>query len=98
MFNSELIIRIFFGKQLLNLVPLFNVFDLYVLFYSDGRLCDSFIRSLGLVRYQFRFRIVELSLTILLLLPAFRWDVYGVAIAMVVTQIIMVALKLSFNS
>ena len=96
MFNSELIIRIFFGKQWLDLVPLFNIFALYVLFYTDGRLCDSFLRSLGLVRYQFRFRIVELILTILLLLLAFRWDVYGVAVAMVLAQVIMVVLKLIF--
>ena len=93
-FNGELIIRIFFGEQWLSLVDLFRILSLFMLLYTDGRLCDCYFRSIGIVKYQFYLRIFELFITVSFLFVSFRWDIIGVAVAILMVQFIMVITKL----
>lgn len=82
--NSELIIRIFFGSEWLSLKTLTQVLALVLVFNIDGRLADCYIRSLGKTRVQFIFRIVETITNLCAVLIGYRWDVMGVAIAMLI--------------
>ena len=93
-FNSDLIVRIFFGEKWLSIVPLFNILSLFMLLYSDSRLCDCFFRSLALVKQQFILRIIELIITICALLVSFKWDIKGVACAVLFIQFTMVSIKI----
>ena len=92
--NSDLIVRFFFGEKWLSIVPLFNILSLFMLFYSDSRLCDCFFRSLALVKQQFILRIIELLITICALLISFKWGVMGVACAVLFIQFTMVSIKI----
>lgn len=92
--NSDLIVRIFFGEKWLSIVPLFDILSLFMLLYSDSRLCDCFFRSLALVKQQFILRIIELLITICALLISFKWGVIGVACAVLFIQFTMVSIKI----
>jgi polysaccharide transporter len=93
-FNSRFIIRLFFGSEWLDLLPVFIILSLALVFNIDGRLCDCFFRSLALVKYQFFIRILEFSLTIGCLLVGFNWGITGVAIAVLFANISIIFIKL----
>lgn len=94
-FNAGLIIRIFFGTEWLDLSPVFIILSLSLVFNIDGRLCDCFFRSLALVKYQFFIRLLEFVLTIGCLLIGFHWDIIGVSIAVLISHITIIIIKLS---
>lgn len=83
--NSELIIRIFFGDNWLNLKNLTQVMSLVLIFNIDGRLADCYLRSLGKTREQFFFRVVETVLNLLAVLIGYHWDIMGVAVSMLIS-------------
>ena len=93
-FNSELIIRIFFGEKWLDLQLIFIILSLSLIFNIDGRLCDCYFRSLALVKYQFFIRIIEFGLTIVCLLIGFNWDILGVSIGVFVANVLTILIKL----
>lgn len=93
-FNTNLIIRIFFGEEWLNLSTVFIILSISVIFNIDGRLCDCFFRSLALVKYQFYIRIFESILTIGCLFIGFKWDIIGVSIAVLISNITTIFVKL----
>lgn len=96
-FNAELIIRLFFGEQWLNLVGLFQVLALALIFNVDGRLADCFLRSLALTKSQFYFRIVETIIKFSgVIIGAIYFGLYGVAIAVVFSNSIMVLVKVCY--
>lgn len=82
--NSELIIRIFFGEQWMNLKGITQIIALVLIFNIDGRLADCYLRSLGKTREQFYFRVAETILNLVAVLIGYRWDIMGVAISMVI--------------
>ena len=94
-FNSSFIIRLFFGAEWMNLLPVFIVLSLSLVFNIDGRLCDCFFRSLALVKYQFFIRLFEFILTIGCLLVGFKWDIIGVAYAVLFANITIIFIKLA---
>lgn len=96
MFNSELLIRIFFGEQWLHLTPVMFVVSFSVLFNFDGRLADCYLRSLALTKQQFFFRVFETILSVTGVLIGYRWDILGVAIAMIVTNTIAKFIKIFY--
>lgn len=96
MFNSDLIIRIFFGNQWVHLRPVMFVVSFSVLFNSDGRLADCFLRSLALTKHQFYFRIFETILNFLGVLIGFKWNILGVAIGVTITSMISKLVKILF--
>lgn len=92
-FNGELIIRLFFGTEWLELIPVFTVLSLSLIFNIDGRLCDCFFRSLALVRYQFYIRLLAFTLTIGCLFVGFHWDIIGVAYAVFISNVLIILVK-----
>lgn len=94
MFNGELVIRLFFGVEWFSLKLLIQIFSFYLILNVDGRLMDCFIRSIGKTRAQFNFRVIQLILTILGLFVGAKWEMHGVAWAVIVVNFIMVVIKL----
>lgn len=96
MFNSDLLIRIFFGNQWLYLRPVMFAVSFLVLFNFDGRLADCYLRSLALTKQQFFFRIFETVLNIVGVLVGYHWDIFGVAIAMIITNSVAKTIKILY--
>lgn len=94
--NSELIIRIFFGNQWMVLNTVTIVLSFMVLFNIDGRLADCFLRSLGMTKQQFYFRIFETVTNLVAVVVGAKWDILGVAIAMVISNTLLKQLKLLY--
>lgn len=95
-FNSELLIRIFFGEQWLELDSIFKIFAVSIMFNVNGRLADCYLRSLGLTKTQFYFRVAESITKILAVIVGARWNLYGVALAVVLADIILKLVKIFF--
>lgn len=93
-FNADLIIRIFFGEEWLNVSTVFIILSISVVFNIDGRLCDCFFRSLALVKYQFYIRVFESIFTISCLFVGFHWDIVGVSVAVLVSNVTSIVVKL----
>lgn len=97
-FNSELIIRIFLGSEWMNVNTLFIVLSLSGVCMINGSLGDIFLRSLAFTKQQFFFRILQASLSVVLILLAARWGVVAVAIAYLLAYIFIVFVKMVFLS
>ena len=96
MFNSGLLIRIFFGEQWLNLQNVMFAISCSLLFNIDGRLADCYLRSLAMTKQQFFFRIFEFALKTIGVLVGFRWGIMGVAISVVITNFIAKLIKIIY--
>ena len=96
MFNSELLIRIFFGEQWLKLEPVMLIISCSLLFNFDGRLADCYLRSLAMTKQQFFFRIFETVVKVIGVLIGFKWDIIGVAISVVVTNSLAKFIKIIY--
>jgi PST family polysaccharide transporter len=95
-FNSSLLIRIFFGAQWLNLKFVMMVSSCTILFNIDGRLADCYLRSLGMTKQQFFFRIFEFVLKTLGVLIGYHWGIIGVAFSVVITNTIAKTIKIGY--
>lgn len=94
--NSELIIRIFFGPAWLNLVPVFQILSLALIFNIDGRLSDCYLRALGLTKPQFFFRVFETVVKFGGVIVGAIWGIYGVAFAVVFANCSMIIVKVIY--
>lgn len=97
-FNSELIIRIFFGEDWLYIGPLFKVLSLSSVLYINGRIGDIFLRSLALTKSQFYFRVMQLIITVILIILLYGYGITAVAIAAMLGYGIVVLLKVIYIS
>ena len=97
-FNAELIIKIFLGTKWLELIPLFQIFTISIIFKVYGRLADCMLRSLALTKQQFFFRIAEFVVKFPAILIGVRWGMYGIAVAVVLVDIVMRLIKVCFIS
>lgn len=95
-FNSDLLIRIFFGEQWLELRPVMFVVSCSLLFNINGRLADCYLRSLAMTKQQFFFRVFEFALKTIGVLIGYRWDILGVAISFVITNFIAKIIKIMY--
>ena len=95
-FNSQLLIRIFFGDQWMSLNSITIIISFVLVFNIDGRLSDCYLRSLGMTKQQFFFRIFEAVLNILGVLIGSYWGITGVAISVVATNSIAKLIKIVF--
>ena len=96
--NSELIIRIFFGEEWLHINTLFQVVSLSSVLYVNGRVGDIYLRSLGLTRSQFFFRVGQLVATVALIFLVYRQGILAVAIAAMVGYMIIALSKVVYIS
>ncbi len=96
MFNSGLLIRIFFGEQWLNLRGVMLVVSGTILFNVDGRLADCYLRALAMTKQQFFFRVFEFVLNTIGVLSGFKWGIMGVAISILITNSIAKIVKIIY--
>ena len=96
MFNSGLLIRIFFGEQWINLKSLMLVVSCTLLFNVDGRLADCYLRSLAMTKQQFYFRVFEFVLKTLGVLIGFKGGIMGVAISVLITNFVAKLVKIIY--
>lgn len=96
MFNSGLLIRVFFGEQWLDLQNVMLAISCSLLFNIDGRLADCYLRSLAMTKQQFLFRIFEFALKTIGVLIGFKWGILGVALSVVITNIIAKIVKILY--
>ena len=92
-FLGELIIRIFFGIEWFNVLPVFQILSICIIFNFSGRLADCFLRGVGLTKQQFVFRIYEVILKLLGLFFSYRYGLIGIALSVLVTDILAVTTK-----
>ncbi len=95
-FNSDLLIRIFFGEKWLSLRPVMMVVSCTLLFNIDGRLSDCYLRAMAMTKQQFFFRIFEFVLKTIGILIGFKWDIIGVAISIAATNTIAKIVKIIY--
>lgn len=95
-FNADLIIRLFFGENWLELVPIMQIVSVSVIFNIDGRLVDCFFRSLALVRLGFFLRLLSAIITFASIYVGCKYGMYGVAISLVVSNVINILIKVTF--
>lgn len=92
-FNSELIICVFFGEEWMSVQSTFIIISLSLIFNIDGRLADCFFRSLGWTKQQFFFRVFEVVISIIGILVSYRWGVNGIATSVLLVSIIVIFFK-----
>ena len=97
-FNSELLIRIFFGEQWIELKEIFIILSIALVFNIDIRLTDCYLRSLALTRAQFVFRIIGFVLKIVCLVIGSHWGLLGFAIGGVVAVFSTTLIKMAYIS
>ena len=96
MFNSGLLIRVFFGEKWMDLQSVMFVISCSLLFNINGRLADCFLRSLGMTKQQFFFRVFEFVLKTIGVLIGFKWGILGVATSVVITNVIAKLVKIIY--
>lgn len=97
-FNAELIIRIFFGNEWLELRYILQCFSISMIFNVDGRLADCYLRSMAFTKQQFLFRILETIIKIVSIVIGSKWDVLGIAIGVVASDAAIKLLKICYVS
>lgn len=95
-FNAELLIRIFLGEKWLDLIPLFQILSIAVVFKAYGRLADCLLRSFAMTKQQFYFRIIEFGFKIPAVVLGAKWGIYGVAISVLITDILLRLAKVCY--
>ena len=95
-FNSGVLIRLFFGEQWLELQNIMIIISCSLLFNIDGRLADCYLRSMAMTKQQFCFRVFETILQTTGVLIGYRWNIFGVALAVTITGSIAKLLKIIF--
>lgn len=94
--NSELLIRIFFGQEWLNIDVLFMVLSFYSVLLINGRMGDIFLRSLALTKQQFMFRVIQFILAIVFIIGGYRLGLVAIAMAIMISYTIITAIKLFY--
>lgn len=95
-FNAPLIVRIFFGEEWLNLVPIFQILSIALIFNIDARLADCYLRSLALMKQQFFFRVFETVFKVVGLIIGAQYGLIGVAWSVLITDFIMICIKMAY--
>lgn len=94
--NSELIVRIFLGTDWLGLTKIMFILSFVLIFNIDGRLSDCYLRSMGMTKEQFYFRIFETILKIIGILAGYSWGIIGIALSIVITNAISKLVKIIY--
>ncbi len=81
LFCHNLIIRVFFGEQWLNVATLFAVMSAWSVIRINGRLGDVYLRSLAMTRTQFILRVCQFASVTVFILIGYRWGLTALAIS-----------------
>lgn len=96
--NSRLLIRVFFGEEWLSLNFVTIILAFALVFNIDGRLSDCYLRSMGMTKEQFYFRVFEAILKVLGIIASYPWGILGVAVSIVITNTISKLIKIIYVS
>ena len=96
MFNSGLLIRIFFGEQWLSLQPVFLILSVSLIFNINGRMADCYLRSMAMTKQQFYFRIMEFLINTFGVFVSYKWGIFGIAISIVITSSFTKIVKIAY--
>ena len=94
LFNAELIIRLFFGPEWLELVPVMRVVSLTSVFFIDAQLVDCFFRSMNFVKIGFFIRFFALFWNLFCIYWGAKYGVMGIAISLVFANISIIILRM----
>lgn len=94
--NSELIIRIFLGSEWLYLTKVIIILSFVLVFDIDGRLSDCYLRSMGMTKEQFYFRMFEAGIKTIGILISYSWGIIGVAVSIVITSAVSKLIKIVY--
>ena len=93
-FNADLIIRIFFGEEWMELVPVMRVVSLTTVFFIDTQLVDCFFRSLNFVKTGFYIRLFALFWNLFCIYWGAKYGVLGIAVSLAFANISVIILKM----
>lgn len=93
-FNAELIIRVFFGSEWLELVPVMRVVSLTSIFFIDSQLVDCFFRSMNFVKLGFFIRLFALFWNLFCIYWGAKYGVIGIAISLAFANISVIILRM----
>lgn len=96
--NSKLLICIFLGEEWLYLETIFIIASVSIVFNTDGRLADCYLRSLALTKQQFYFRVFETVMKMGGTCLGSLWGIVGVVCAITIIDIFIKFLKLVYVS
>lgn len=94
LFNAELIITIFFGKEWFHIIPIMQIVSLSVIFNIDGRLVDCFFRSLNYVKTGTELRFLGAILTLACLYIGAQHGITGVAWGLFISNVTLIVIKM----
>lgn len=93
-FNASLIIRVFFGVEWLELVPVMQVVSIASVFFIDTQLVDCFFRSLNYVKIGFYIRFFAMLWSLFCIYWGAKFGVMGIAISLTFANISVIVLKM----
>lgn len=94
-FNSELIIRIFFGCKWLSYNTLFQILALTPICLINGRISDIFLRTLGMTKQQFLYRVFQMIIVTVFVFWGGKFGgMFGVAIGYMLGYMSIVIAKM----
>lgn len=93
-FNGELIITIFFGKEWYHVIPIMQIVSLSIIFNIDGRLVDCFFRSLNYVKLGTELRFFGAILTLICLYIGAQYGTIGVAWGLFISNVTLIIIKM----
>lgn len=93
LFCHDLIIRIFFGSQWINVGSLFAVMSAWCVILINGRVGDVYLRSLAMTKTQFLLRVFQLISVTMFILMGYRWGLAAMAIASMAGYSLIVVIK-----
>lgn len=92
-FNSELLIRLFFGDKWMCVLSTMQILSCMLVFNVDARLADCYFRSLGWTKQQFFFRVFEVMAQLAGIFIAGNYGINGIATSVVIVNFITIASK-----
>ena len=93
-FNADLIIFVFFGKEWLSLVPVLQIVSLTSVFFIDSQLVDCFFRSFNYVKTGFFIRLFSLFWNLFCIYWGAKFGVLGIAFSLTFANVSLIILKM----
>lgn len=97
-FNSELLIRLFFGEKWLNVNAIFVILSFSLVFVMNGKISDIFLRAIGKTKLQFYFRVMQSILSTVLIIIGSAFSIEVLALAFVLSLALVVFAKMIYIS
>lgn len=93
---SHLIIIVFLGEKWLDLIPVFRIASLGMVFMFYNRIGDCFFRSLGIVKEYFLVRVIVCVLSVVSIYFGCKYGIYGLAISVMIAKFVESIVKTVF--